>query len=219
MIGAARNHIMAHRRNIERMPRPWTPADDAELARLYAMMPAIEVCPLMGRSKSSIKNRIVTLGLKKPGNSGRFKPGVATWNKGMKGLDIGGKATRFQAGRAPQLAHNYKPIGSVRLSKDGYLERKVSDDLSVYPARRWVAVHRLVWEAAYGTAPESCIVVFRPGMRTTKEAEITIDRVECITRKENMMRNTVHNLPKPLAQLVQLKGALNRQINKRSKTA
>jgi hypothetical protein len=32
-----------------------------------------------------------------------------------------------------------------------------------------------------------------------------------------MARNTVHRLPKPLAQLVQLRGALTKQINKRSK--
>ncbi len=46
---------------------------------------------------------------------------------------------------------------------------------------------------------------------------ITLDRLECITRRENMARNTVHNLPKELARLVQLQGAVKRQINKRSK--
>lgn len=32
-----------------------------------------------------------------------------------------------------------------------------------------------------------------------------------------MRRNTVHNLPPELAKVVQLRGAINRQINKRAK--
>ena len=46
---------------------------------------------------------------------------------------------------------------------------------------------------------------------------ITPDVVECISRRENMLRNSVHTrLPKPLASLVQLRGALQRQINRRA---
>jgi hypothetical protein len=41
--------------------------------------------------------------------------------------------------------------------------------------------------------------------------------VELISRRELMARNTFHALPPPLAQMVQLRGVLNRQINARSK--
>ena len=44
--------------------------------------------------------------------------------------------------------------------------------------------------------------------------EITADRVECISLAENMRRNSYHNYPKPIAELIQLRGALMRKINR-----
>jgi hypothetical protein len=47
---------------------------------------------------------------------------------------------------------------------------------------------------------------------------ITLGRLELISRAENMRRNSYHTrYPKEVAQLIQLRGALNRQINKRLK--
>lgn len=152
------------------------------------------------------------------GIGSRFTKGHQTWNKGMKGLDIGGKDTRFKKGQMSGAAqHNYVPIGSLRTTKDGYLERKLSDDPAIVPARRWVAVHRLVWIEANGPVPDSHVVVFKPGMRTTRLEEVTLDKVELISRVELMKRNTLHRYPKEIAKLIQLRGALNRQINRKDK--
>jgi len=60
-------------------------------------------------------------------------------------------------------------------------------------------------------------VVFKPGMRTAVEREITLDRLECISHEENMARNTVHRLPQALAAVVLLRSAVTRQIKRRSK--
>lgn len=60
-------------------------------------------------------------------------------------------------------ARNYQPIGSLRWSKEGYLERKVTDDPSLWPARRWVGEHRLMWEQAHGPIPDGHVVVFLDG--------------------------------------------------------
>lgn len=47
---------------------------------------------------------------------------------------------------------------------------------------------------------------------------MTLDKLECITFRENMRRNTVHaKYPKELVRLVQLRGALARQINLRQR--
>lgn len=54
-------------------------------------------------------------------------------------------------------------------------------------------------------------------MHTTDPAAITADRLELVTRAENMARNTLHRYPKEVAQLIQLRGALNRKINARTK--
>jgi hypothetical protein len=53
-------------------------------------------------------------------------------------------------------------------------------------------------------------------MRTTVLEDITADKVECISRSENMRRNSYHRYGQEIARLVQLRGALTRQINKRS---
>lgn len=143
----------------------------------------------------------------------RFQKGGLVWNKGMKGLQIGGKEAQFKPGQMP---HNTNPIGSYRFDKDGTLQRKISNDKG-NNSKRWRGVHELVWVETNGPVPAKHIVIFKPGMRTAVLDEITIDRVECISLAENMRRNTYHSMPKELAKLVQLRGAVNRQINKRTK--
>lgn len=140
----------------------------------------------------------------------RFQKGTEPHNKGVKGWQAGGNAetTRFSKG---QKSHNWKPIGSERLTKDGYLQRKVTD--TGYPPRDWRMVHVVLWEESNGPLPEGHILVFRNGNVT----DIRLDNLECISRAENMRRNNIHNLPKELVEVCQLKGAITRQINKRAK--
>ncbi|WP_237736750.1 hypothetical protein [Delftia acidovorans] len=59
--------------------------------------------------------------------------------------------------------------------------------------------------------------MFRPGHRTTQEAAITADRLECISRAENARRNHPARKSPELAKLVQLKGAITRQVNRIAK--
>jgi hypothetical protein len=223
---------MTKSRGILATRQQWT---DEEVARLRAMYPhhkTADIAPAFGRSERQVYQKANGLGLKKTaeylaspeacrlrrgddtGAAFRFQKGGTSWNKGMKGLQIGGEETQFAPG---QLPHNTLEIGSLRVSKDGTLQRKISNSKGSSSAR-WRGVHELIWVEANGAMPPKHIVVFKPGMRTTELDEITLDRVECISLAENMRRNTVHNLPKELAQLVLLRGALNRQINKRSGT-
>jgi hypothetical protein len=206
----------------------WTEEQIAQLIARYPHERTDRIAASIGRSMSSVYQRAQNMGLKKSpeylaspdagrtdgkrGGEARFKPGHATWNKGMKGLDIGGKATRFKPGQMP---HNTHPVGSYRLDGGGILQRKISNDKGSN-SKRWRGVHELVWAEENGPVPAGHIVVFKPGMRTNVLEEITANKVECITFAENMRRNTIHRLPKELAELCQLRGALNRQINKRA---
>lgn len=217
--------------------RQWTDAEREVVRGLYATHSASEIGAQIGRSNRAIYLQATELGLKKPdgwasectrtrwkqGKNEGSRVGLVRghgWNKGIKGSTGNHpncRRTQFKKGMLTGAAqHNYVSVGSTRISKDGYLERKVTDNPDIYPARRWVGVHRLVWEAANGAIPAGHIVVFRTGARTADEALITVDRLELITRGENMRRNSYHTrYPKEVAQLIQLRGALNRQINKR----
>lgn len=201
----------------------WSPEDKKALAALYPDTSNEVLGRVFGRPPKAIGLMARSLGVRKSERYmaeevPRIKPGQAPWNKGIS-FDPGGRsaATRFQHGRPASESSNYKPIGSLRVTKDGYLEQKVTDDASLAPARRWVALHRLVWEQEHGAVPPGHIVVFRQGMHTTEPDQITADRVECITRAENMRRNTYHRYGPEVAKLVQLRGAINRQIRKREK--
>jgi len=102
------------------------------------------------------------------------------------------------------------------MSRDGYLERKVSDDRSIQPARRWVAAHRLVWEAAHGPVPAGHIVRFKPGMHTTVAEQITVDRLELYSRAANMAQNSIHNYPVPVKSLIRAVKRAERALENRS---
>lgn len=228
---------MTRSRNILPPRRAWTPDDHARLVALYPDTPSADIARELGRTVRAIYARADAfdlvksdafyktqhggrLNLVRDGVDHRFKPGQPAWNKGLN-YQAAGRCfeTQFKPGRPAHEARNYRPIGSLRISKDGYLERKMTDDPTLAPSRRWTSVHRLVWEAAHGPLPAGAVVVFRPGRRSTDLDAITVDALELVTRTELMSRNTRHNLPKPLADLCALRAALTRQINRRERAA
>lgn len=62
-------------------------------------------------------------------------------------------------------------------------------------------------------------MVFKPGMKTAVLEEITLDRVECISLAENARRNHPRNKHPEYARLVQLRGAITRQVNRINREA
>ncbi len=215
--------------------RAWTFAELHALKGTYADYRTEDIARALGRNVTQVYAKAKALGLTKSEAfcasdlSGRiqrgrsdprmqatqFQKGLVPWNKGTHFV-AGGRSAETRFGpRRPEESVNYKPIGSLRVSADGYLERKVTDDRALAPARRWTAVHRLVWEAAHGPIPSGHVVVFRPAMRTAVLEEITVDRLECISRAELQRRNSIHTrFPPEVRQLYQLKGAITRQVNR-----
>lgn len=224
--------------------RLWTAAEDAKMRALFPDTKTEDLARVIGRTYSSTCQRARKLGLKKSaaylaspaacrlrrgdkvGAPYRFPKGHVPKNKGLRRPGWGPgrmKDTQFKKGTCLGAAQrNYQPVGSERISKDGYLERKTHDALpdglsrteaNRLRQRRWRAVHLIVWEAAHGPVPDGHAIVFANG----DKRDIRLDNLQCISRVELMQRNTIHNLPKPLARTVQLLGALNRQIRKREK--
>jgi hypothetical protein len=95
----------------------------------------------------------------KTGRTGCFENGQAPHNKGVScAPGVGGRhpnavRTQFQKGhgRSGVAVKLYKAVGSERLSKNGYLERKIHDGMPLQS--RWRAVHLIEWEEAHGPIP------------------------------------------------------------------
>lgn len=207
----------------------WTAEDDAVLTYLYPDNRTEDILAFLpGKTKSGLYYRANKLGLKKapgliarlaaeamanPNHGGRkaqFRKGEATWNKGKHYMP-GGRCSEgwfkpgSRSGRANEL---YRPIGSERINKDGYLERKINDGELLQ--RRWRAVHILEWEAVNGPLPKGHAVVFKDG----NKRNVTLENLELVTRAELMRRNSYHRYGVEVAKAVQLRGAITRQINK-----
>ena len=202
------------------MRKYWTDAELARLKAFYPDVPAAKLAKAMGRSVRSVYAMANICGLHKseaflnsplsgrvrPGQGGKtkFPKGNIPWNAGMKGWKPkGSEKGHFKKGQMP---HNHKPVGSTRISKDGYMEVKVKEP------KKWRAVHVLEWEKHNGKVPRGYIVVFKGDKLNTD-----ISNLELITRAENMRRNSHYNkYPPEISRLIQLRGAFNRQINQRA---
>lgn len=88
------------------------------------------------------------------GRTGRFEKGVPSWSAGKK-LGTRGRSaeTQFKPGQRTGRANAlYKPIGTERVTRDGYVERKIHDGMPLQS--RWRAVHLIRWEGVNGPIPE-----------------------------------------------------------------
>lgn len=140
----------------------------------------------------------------------RFPKGHVPANKGMKGINYPGMvATQFKPG---QKSHMWKPIGTERFSKEGYLHIKLTD--TGVTRHDYVAIHQLVWELHHGAIPDGYRVTFKDRNKTN----IVPENLELVSIADMMKRNSYHNnYPKEVGQLIQLRGAVQRKINRRIK--
>lgn len=120
------------------------------------------------------------------GYDARFKKGTSPPNKGRKQEDWMSpeaiertKVTRFQQGHTP---HNHHEIGTVVVTTDGYVARKIGEP------HEWEYVHRLVWEEHNGPIPEGGIVIFLDG----NPLNCDISNLQMITRAEHVRLNQNH---------------------------
>lgn len=227
--------------------RPWAASEFALMRQRYPHESTSVIATALNRPISQVYQCADRLGLAKTavylaspaacrlrrgdnvGKAFRYPKGHVPQNKGLRrpGWHSGRmKETQFKrgelSGRAKALL---KPVGSERISKDGYLERKVREFVATPEMTRaeanrkrqriWRGVHLIVWEETNGPIPAGHAVCFKDG----NKRNIAIDNLELVARQDLMRRNTIHNLPPELKETVQLLGRVNRQIRKRERNA
>jgi hypothetical protein len=193
----------------------WTEEEIEQLRILYPKMITRDIGKKLNKTNRQIYDKAQHLGLKKDQEflmdyyrqnykgypRTQFRKGMTSWNKGTKGVMIGGIETQFKKGQEP---HNTKPIG-YRSLRDGYLVEKTGQGFKF--------VHVLLWESVNGPVPKGLFVVFKD----KNKANITLDNLELIDRHEHMRRNNIKNLPKELREVLSIKRSITRKINQLEK--
>lgn len=138
------------------------------------------------------------------GKKTRFKKGSVPHNKGKKvkpHVYEAMRPTMFKKGSTP---FNHKPVGSERITRDGYIEVKVAEP------RHWKLKHRLVYEAHYGAIPAGYNIQFKDG----NSQNLDPNNLYAINRKQQILDNNIHRYPDELKKAMRLLGKLNKKIRK-----
>jgi len=110
------------------------------------------------------------------GRTGQFKKGQP--KPPGSGAKTANK-TSFKKGNRP---HNWKPVGSKRLTKDGYIEIKTKEP------KTFELQHRVIWEQEHGTIQPGMIIRFKDN----NPMNCHINNLEQISRYEHMCLNKMH---------------------------
>jgi hypothetical protein len=199
------------------LSKPYTAVEHAHIIAHIKTKSIKQIAFEMGRSATTLQKEVHKMGLthiievKK--TQSYFKKGSLPQNKGLKQVDYmtqeaieRTKATRFKKGQSP---HNILPIGAEvqRKDKSGRVYTMVKSDTE----KKLLFRQRQIWQAYHGKIiPPKHKIVFLDG----NTQNFSIENLECISNAEAMKRNSVQNLPKELIELVFIKSAITRQINK-----
>lgn len=194
----------------------WTKDKIDKLREMYVDKGIHEICKYFNATKSQVYCAAQSNGIKrtedwlykkvyivKPNIPTQFKKGHQSWNKGKKMPKGWGGNTTFKKGMRP---HNWKPEGSERISKDGYIEIKSNG--------RYRCKHRIIWEEHHKEKLNPMdVVIFLDG----NSRNMDINNLKKITRAEHMNRNHWNNLPEDVQEVIHLKKTITKLITEHGK--
>ena len=200
----------------------WSETQIALLHQHYPTSRAEDLKKIIGKSIKSIYAKANVLGIKKDPqyksdmirwadkNRGVFQKGNVPFNKGKKWSEYmspeGRKrleATTFKKGN---INHKNTFDGNVTIRRDsrGYYYKQIRLSKSV-----WQKYHQYIWEQVNGKIPDGMLVVFKD----KDTMNCNIENLELITRKENMVRNTIHRYPKELITTIRILANVKSKFN------
>jgi hypothetical protein len=143
----------------------------------------------------------------------RFKKGAVPWSAGKK-IGTRGRTGETQFKKGAQ-AHNLQPIGSERITHDGFIQVKAT--ATGYPPKDWVMKSRLVWEKSRGAKiPKGHILRFIDGDKQNLEPSNLL----LVSRAEHCVMNRwikINDMPKDGLITVHLLAKIKIAASKRGK--
>lgn len=115
-------------------------------------------------------------------NSGCYRKGDVPWNKGREMSEEVRekvKGTWFKKGEIPK---NHRPVGSTRITVDGYTEIKIAEP------KRWQLYHRYLYEKTHGEKlKKNEAVIFADGDKSNFEIDnlVKVNRTNLLYLNNN----------------------------------
>lgn len=100
--------------------------------------------------------------------------------------------------------YKWQPVGTIRKGENGMLKIKSHEGV-----RPWPNLSNYNWEQVNGKVPAGHMIIFKD--RDISNADIS--NLECIPMSENLSRNSIHNLPEEIKEVIRLKSRITRKIN------
>jgi len=135
------------------------------------------------RTENGIQQQRIKYGLYTSARN-YWEKGHIPFNKGKKGISYPGcKATQFKKGHKPQT---WVPIGSERITKDGYIQIKVQDGKFQH---NWKGKHIIIWEEHNGSVPPGHVVIFGDGNKRNFDIDnlILVSRAQLVILNKNRL--------------------------------
>ena len=89
---------------------------------------------------------------------------------------INQRNTRFKKGNKPK---NYRPVGSERITKDGYIEVKVADP------NKWETKNKIIYKQYFGDIPKGHKVIYADGNKLNND----INNLILVSDNEELIMN------------------------------
>lgn len=203
-----------------------------EIIKMYPDTPTSEIAKIFKKSVAHIYKTAQRYGIKKSlefmnsASSGRILKGqrrseCTEWKKGHIPATKGKKQSdfiktkegyervyvnRWKKGHKP---HTTKYDGCITLRR----VRLKNDNIIPYyfirvSENKWEFYHRYLWTQINGTIPPGFNIVFKDG----NTQNCNISNLECITNAELALRNSIHNFPENVKDLIYLKSSLKKVI-------
>lgn len=191
----------------------WTDADTEFLKANVEKFTIKQIAKLMKKSTVTVSKKIKELGytdlIKQRTLNSYYKKGAVSFNKGKKLTDYASpeaiekmKIGRFKKGRLP---HNTKEIGYESIRKDSNGRKYIF--IKTEKGMRLKQV--VIWEQVNGKIPKGHKLVFKDG----NSLNCKIENLELLTNAVLMERNSLHNYPKEIKELIYIKSKITRKIN------